>query len=616
MESGKTLLMPSPSHMYQPATYPLQLESSHWSSHSSPRKPADTAVLILANQPDNHSPMQNVSPASLQAVASSVSPPPYLEIQDMHLSTSGSQTLDLPSWTPLRTSRKCGGTSHSSQSEVDDLLEEASSGKSKQQRRLGRTSSTATRLAKPRNTRRVSNTTSPVSSSVVPQQTSLSKSTTGKVKNARLRFDGVVITSRPFSRNSTSVVVSAPPLASTAAAFSLVDALQRTFNANKHPEAPLTSVPPRPLDQVDDASNVPQTEDVETVTEPEDEPPRFDNHLLAPGSPLKRRLTRATASDLFPSAPESTSDDNTPVPQRKPRRAKVISYDTNAALVDDALGTRLAPVDWGAEPDFVLEDMDSIGEWDTARPEVGTDDEYGEEAATAGVVIPPVQLAKPRTLSTVPGKVEPSAVRMPYLSRGAKFRQQLDLSFGENATVRVDRGAHPKLAVHNLFALGAPSKEPSPAPSQSTASASRSVSARTTSVSFDSSTQPTSQSPEPEVHGVSTARVVSGKRQLSRAPEASGPAKKPKVEISEDQVGEWVVALQRLIKGKVRVTEEDLDMLSIILAEIESVAGDLDKELPTTTELYDTVKQLSELQDIPFHDANHLRRRAESIIFT
>jgi len=78
----------------------------------------------------------------------------------------------------------------------------------------------------------------------------------------------------------------------------------------------------------------------------------------------------------------------------------------------------------------------------------------------------------------------------------------------------------------------------------------------------------------------------------------------------------WITALQRLVKGKVRVKEEDLEMLSIILAEIESVKDSLDESISMNSELRESVKQLSELQGIPFGDRNKLRQRAENIFCT
>jgi hypothetical protein len=74
--------------------------------------------------------------------------------------------------------------------------------------------------------------------------------------------------------------------------------------------------------------------------------------------------------------------------------------------------------------------------------------------------------------------------------------------------------------------------------------------------------------------------------------------------------------------------------MSIILAEIQSAKDDLDTggsmvsrlitrlfvmftcSIPQTSELREGLKQLSELDDIPFGDRNHLRQRAEKIVLT
>lgn len=73
--------------------------------------------------------------------------------------------------------------------------------------------------------------------------------------------------------------------------------------------------------------------------------------------------------------------------------------------------------------------------------------------------------------------------------------------------------------------------------------------------------------------------------------------------------------------------------MSIILAEIESVKDSLNESIPMvslnpsvstihslptlqTSELRESVKQLSELHEIPFGDRNKLRQRAENIFRT
>jgi hypothetical protein len=112
--------------------------------------------------------------------------------------------------------------------------------------------------------------------------------------------------------------------------------------------------------------------------------------------------------------------------------------------------------------------------------------------------------------------------------------------------------------VHDLFFTPL-DEEYGPTASESTTSAPHSASADSASVDPDSNTELTSQSPDLQPIDSSAIPKVSGKRQLSQTLEENegGPMmKKPKVDISEEQMSGWIAALQRLVKGKVRVREE------------------------------------------------------------
>lgn len=103
---------------------------------------------------------------------------------------------------------------------------------------------------------------------------------------------------------------------------------------------------------------------------------------------------------------------------------------------------------------------------------------------------------------------------------------------------------------HDFFApLDEPDlREPSPNPSEST------------SVSFASiveegaspipSTRITSQSPDIPSAGISMDQLSGN--QLNEA----GSVTKPMLDASQEQMGGWIAALQRLVKGKVNVKEE------------------------------------------------------------
>ncbi|KAH7888121.1 hypothetical protein F5I97DRAFT_954535 [Phlebopus sp. FC_14] len=408
--------------------------------------------------------------------------------------------------------------------------------------------------------------TAPVKDSAVDVSVSKSSSHTN-VKKAR--FDGVLIVSRlPRRRkHSSAVVVSSQPPTAAESRFSLVDALQRTFDANRHPEGAATAH----LINKKDVSAAPQT-DAESGTEPEDESGYLrPNTLLAPArSPGKRRLTRNSASALFTgksSASASTSDGATPVPQPasvRGRQTKPISYGGNAALVDAALGTRLAHIKWDAIPKLDIPE-EAVGDVDAT-----------EDGGEGGLVMTVEKANRSGVLSTVrgrpmlavPRRATPSGAWTPYQSRHSKFRQRLNLLFGDDATVRVDKGARPRAPFSSLATPDVFSRASSPCPS--TSSAASFVSASGTS----STTEPTSQSPESR--NPPSPPNVSSKRQLSQDLNESGPATKIlKIEIDEQRMNEWNLAVQRLVKGKVRVTEETLEGLSSILAEIESIKDHL-----------------------------------------
>ncbi|KAF9224382.1 hypothetical protein BS17DRAFT_879873 [Gyrodon lividus] len=598
-------------------------------SYSTPRKLVNASHVALP-EPHDGFVQRKTSPVTTEQVESSLLVPPNFQqvahyIMATNCIASSSQPPDLPSWTSLRTSGGDGESPSSPESGDNEFPAEISKVKVSQG---GQTFSTATTSDKPRSS----------GSALRPSSSSLN-TRISKVKKAR--FDGVVITSKPsLPRNSTSDIqpALAPRAASSATTFSLVDALRRTFDANKHHDAFPLRQPSVSLDQDDDNTSIVLPTDVETTTEPEDEQPNLNNRLLAPRLPKKHRLTRATARVSSENASESTS--NTAlvpevVTRRKPtsRRIKPISYEANAAFVDAALGTVLAPVAWNVEPSFGVKEMDPVGQWEGANAisdKVAVRDEAGghdDRAPAEGrVMVLPTKVENERPMSTLrlPRKVEPSAVLTPYLSRGAKFRQRLNLMFGEDATVRVDRGAQPRSTGygHDIFStpLDEPNGELCPTPSEFTTSTSHHVYPDSTSgESPDSSTEFTSQSPDLQAIDYSTTHNVSGKRQLSQTLEENegGPmTKKPKVEIGGEQLSGWIVALQRLVKGKVHIKEEALETLSIILAEIESVKDNLDAGSPMTLALREGVKQLSELEEIPFGDRNHLRRRAAKIILT
>ncbi|KIK94410.1 hypothetical protein PAXRUDRAFT_828017 [Paxillus rubicundulus Ve08.2h10] len=569
----------------QAVTSPLSLPTLSYSTTSTPWN----LVLLDASRvasphlkPHDSDGLEKTSPVILGAESSSL---PHANFQQVahHMAAdciaSSNQPLDLPFWTPLRTSESdVGSPPVSSEPEDNELQAEVS----QVDARSSQAFSTATTLE------RASGASKPTSSSSLDAKTRTAK---------KARFIGVVIVSKPpISRKSTPGVQPAqtPRPASSATSLSLVDALRRTFDANIHCESP----PPRQarvsLDQDGDAST-------------EDDRPKLNNRLFA------RRRAAASASE-----------DTTPVPQavtqRQPRPLKAISYEANSAQIDAALGTAVAPVTLEAELEFDLGDVHHVGQWESANEISNEVDVGGRDAIVTanGFVIPQANVENERStpMLRVLRKVEPSAVLTPYLSRDAKFRQRLNLMFGEDATVRGDRGARPRLAAHDLFFTRV-DEEYGLIASESTTPASHSADSPV--IDPDSNTELTSQSPDLQVVDSFAVPKVSGKRQISQTLEQNegGPmVKKPKVEISEEQMSAWIAALQRLVKGKVRVKEEDLETMSIILAEVQSAKDSLNAGGPMISELREGLKQLSELDDIPFGDRNHLRWQAEKIVLT
>jgi len=81
-----------------------------------------------------------------------------------------------------------------------------------------------------------------------------------------------------------------------------------------------------------------------------------------------------------------------------------------------------------------------------------------------------------------------------------------------------------------------------------------------------------------------------------------------------DKAG-WTGALQRLIKGKTSMDEEDLKELSNVLDEVDGAKEDLKDEVLEKTRLGEVVRQLSMMKEseIPFGDAGRLGQRARMI---
>lgn len=351
---------------------------------------------------------------------------------DIHKDSNGklvssSQVLvpDLPSWTPLKTLGEDEGPP-ASDPEVDEL-----------------SIRNATKSAMKRLRESPTNAQTTVETTVTARPTS---------KPKKARFNGVLITTKlPLYKKYRSQRKPAPAPASTKRVTSLVDALARTFDANRHTEDSFTHRSRTGLDRRDDTSTAPQT-DVET-TDAEDD--RLQLNTLLSRTPLKRRFPRTSALTVSANTSEANSEETTPfqrdIPQaeRLVKRLKSIQYESNPALIDAALGTVEAPISWDAELDFITRDEQFVISPVQTAPPASADDRMviDEGNSTSGTprkafVPPSTQVGNEWRMPTC--GVPKRAVLSPYLSRGAQFRQRLDAFFGENTTVRTDRVARPR----------------------------------------------------------------------------------------------------------------------------------------------------------------------------
>ena len=346
------------------------------------------------------------------------------------LAISSRVAPDLPSWTPLRTLEDNEGSSAS-----DPGVDEFATRKA--------TESPMKRLAKP-----LTYAQAPVENTAIVGRTLKSLPDAKPSERKKARFNGVLIATKPLLyRKHGARTQPGPALAS-----SLVDALARTFDANRHTEHPFPRQPRAVLRQHDDASTGPQT-DVET-TEAEDERLQLNTRLAR--SPLKRRRAPAGTTRVSANASEANSEDaasllqGIPQPERPVKRLKPFQYELNPALIDAALGTVQAPISWDAEMDFITRDDDFVTSAQTihvASADVRMAADGGDLAASSPGVgsVPPsaqTQVGNEWRMPTWGGPKR--AILSPYLSRGAKFRKRLDDIFGENVIVRTDRIVRPR----------------------------------------------------------------------------------------------------------------------------------------------------------------------------
>lgn len=602
----------------------------------------------------SHSPSLKVSPMILERVASSVSPP----------SSSGHNTSTQPIDFGFDNGRG-QSTDHHSPPNADNVSAADIRSAAIESEEPHETTSTVTEIGVLAITsnghlnERVQPASPPTTTASFPTPSTEARSKPPKSK--KVLFDGVVITSRslqkhPSSISSASAIHHAPSSGPTAIPFSLVDALQFSFDANK--QALLVPRPVLPKLDGDASSSAAQT-DVETGTEDE----QGSSTAVVPQgrlSPVRRRFARHQGP-LNAATSES-------VVSRK--RVKPISYDAVAAVVDDVLGTVVAPMRWDSDVDE-SESASRAGEWgghSDAMSDALTGSlpwaEHGkggrgrrEQQSSGDRVSAPLSafLARRSPMSSLIAatstvSLEPTSALRPHVSMGDRFRQKLYHIFGENATVRMDRGARPHVASYENTYEGLHSEHPgasSPSPSpeedrqedgaQSDDDLSAQAGANTGTVLIDKFENALASDIPSIVPSLPTSRP-SLKRQASQeiyadstdyihhayhqnedhsangddtsAVHNSLAHKKLRLDISEEQMQRWILSLQRLVKGKIRFTEEALEQLSAMLTQIDSVKKELDNNIPIVKSLREIIHQLAELHDIPFGDPYMLRKRA------
>ena len=349
--------------------------------------------------------------------------------------TPSQVVVDFPSWTPLQAGAQEEEESLSApDQEVDDLAARKGTDSAMERAEAARSGPPTNAQATAENT--VTGRTLDPPSDAKPT----------KVKKAR--FDGVFIATkpRPYRKLSAQTQSGRADAASSAQPFSLVDALARTFNANRHPKSP-SSRPSRPgLRQPDDASTAPQT-DVET-TEAEDDHLQLNTRLVR--TPLRRRPGGRVI--VSANATETNSEDALAQPERPAKRLRTILYEANVALIDKALGTVQAPVSWDAEMDIITRDDDVMTSAQAVLVHVSSmNDRTGVDAdtVTASSLRSPAPVSAQTSIDHAwrmpnPMRHWQQPVLSPYQCRGAKFRQRLDAAFGANATVRTDKTARPR----------------------------------------------------------------------------------------------------------------------------------------------------------------------------
>ncbi|KAG1902839.1 uncharacterized protein F5891DRAFT_1021394 [Suillus fuscotomentosus] len=330
-----------------------------------------------------------------------------------------------------------------------------------------------------------------------------------------------------------------------------------------------------------------------------------------------RRSTSQEGSEPIAVVDAPIPNATTAVPTITRRKAApAIPYESMQKVIDAALDTRVAKITWRRWRNATECDTNEESQNETSRTncfafedaifdfDVSTSARQGDHHSKIKSELAPVKdehFALPRKFMRILDGVQ--ATSLPQQSRGDRFNERLYLMFGGADAPHSPDGliAHATAGSASIFApvrKAAASKENSP------------VSFSDSGVSID-----TSLSQSTKATSISGRNDVSRKRAYTESHLGDEPVrKKHKIEVAEDLISKWIAALQRLVKGKTKIGHKDMEDLSIVLAEIESVYPHLDSELAQVTCLRDVLQQISQLEEIPFKDEHDLRRRTDDII--
>ncbi|KAG2062950.1 hypothetical protein BDR04DRAFT_1235610 [Suillus decipiens] len=381
---------------------------------------------------------------------------------------------------------------------------------------------------------------------------------------------------------------------------SLQDILQVTFNANGSPNIPPTVTP---IDSEESST------DVQAVS--------YSKRLRRIQNTRRSASQEGSQAEAIAVVHAPIPNTATAVPTIAPRKsAHAIPYESMQKAIDAALDTRVARITWHRRRHAAGCDTDKKSQDDTSRtrsfpfedaifddvPTSTHQEDHHSEIKSGLASVEDEHRTLPPKFTQLDG-VQTAA--LPQQSRGEKFNKRLDAMFGGADTPHLRDGLITPVTADSTYAL-VPVRDVAASKERSPISSSNSAASVDTSIS--QSTEATSIAGHNDVQ-------VSPKRTYAESRLEYEPVqKKYKIEITEDQVSEWIAALQRLVKGKTKFGHKGMEDLSIVLAEIESVYPHLDSELTSVTCLQDILQQLTQLEDIPFRDEHNLRRRTDDII--